>query len=201
MPAETITVVLSKLGWIRAAKNEIEGSSLNYRGNDAFHLQVIGKNNATLLVIDHQGKSYTLNARELPGARGHGDPISSYINIPDKTQFNNLLLAKEGEYYLLASSDAYGFIAPFADLCTRNKAGKHCVNLSTGASLLPAQKVTDADHLVCVSSVGNLLIFPLDQVAQLSRGKGHRLMNVKSKDGETLQHVQLMQSGAGFTRY
>ena len=150
---------------------------------------MVGKNSSQLVIIDNSGKAYTLNPRDLPGARGHGDPVSSFCSLPDKPLFNNLLLGNKGDDYLLASSDAYGYVVPFAEMCSRNKAGKSVVNLSEGSVLLPACKVKDEEFVACISSSGFVLIFPLEQVARLNRGRGHRFIALKKKDQETLKHV------------
>lgn len=191
--SETVTVVLSKLGWIRASKGEIDGSGLSYRGEDSCYLQTTGKNKWNLVVIDTLGKSYTLSPRDLPGARGYGAPISSFITFVDKTKIINMLLAQDSAKYLLASSDSYGFIVPFTSLYSRQKAGKNIVNIGEGAELLPAVKLHKQQWVVCISSSGNILVFPIDEVPQLNRGRGHKLMGVRSKDQEKLTHFTALE--------
>jgi topoisomerase-4 subunit A len=194
IPSEVVTVVLSKQGWIRAARGVIDGSTLNYRGTDKLSIQATGKNNLPLVLIDKSGKSYTVNIRDLPGARGHGEPLSSLLNISDSTKFRDILIDQKESSYLVCSNDSYGFAVPYEALLTRTKNGKNIVNLAQGAKLLRFQKLDGKQWVLCVSNVGKLLVFPVEQLPQLNRGRGNKLMGIASKKDEFLEHVITMSS-------
>lgn len=188
-PSEVVTVALSKQGWIRAAKGAMDGTSLSYRGSDKLSVQATGKNNLPLVLIDKGGKSYTVNIRDLPGARGHGEPLSSLVNVSDSTQFCDVLIDKVESSYLICCDDGYGFQVPYKALLSRTKNGKNVVNIATGAKLLRLQKLDMKVWVICVSNVGKILVFPCHQLPTLNRGRGNKLMGLQAKNGEKLVHI------------
>ena len=124
VPAEAITVVLSKAGWIRAGKgHELDPTTLSYKAGDEYYAHALGKTNQLLVLLDDKGRAYTLNPRELPSARSQGEPITTRIDLQDGGRTAAMLLGDAAERYLLGGSDGYGFIAKLGDLDGRNKAG------------------------------------------------------------------------------
>lgn len=186
---EPITVILSANGWIRSAKGlDIEGDKLNYKSGDKFGCQVNGRSNQSLVLIDNEGRAYTLPTHNLPSARSLGEPVSSRINLPDGRKIVHMICGKEKDQYLLSTSFGYGFIADYEPLLTRNKAGKAAINLA-GGDLLPPCPVTQIKGaFVCaISSAGYMLIFDLPELPVLPKGKGIKIIGVppkKLKDGE-----------------
>ena len=186
---EPVTVVLSANGWIRSAKgHEVSGEKLNYKSGDQFLLQLKTRSNHHLILLDNEGRAYTLATHLLPSARTLGEPVSSKINLPDGRRIVAMLSDQEQAHYLMCSSYGYGFIVPFAELISRNKAGKVLINLS-GATLMPPVKVTNPEQDLCavVSSAGYLLVFSLAELPILSKGKGNKLIGIppaKVKSGE-----------------
>lgn len=187
--SEIVTVVLSRQGWIRMAKGTVDGSTLSYRGTDKLLAQATGKNNLPLVLIDKLGKSYTLTIRDLPGARGYGEPLSSLVNVSDSTNFHDLLMDNKGSNYLVCSDDGYGFSVPYEALLSRTKNGKNVVNLAHGAKLLKLQKLDTKMWVICISNIGKLLVFPSDQLPTLNRGRGNKLMGINAKNEEKLSHI------------
>ncbi|HIP81476.1 MAG TPA: DNA topoisomerase IV subunit A [Leucothrix mucor] len=185
IPSEPVTVVLSEMGWIRAAKgHEIDPHSLSYKQGDKFQASALGRSNQQVVLLDSTGRSYTLSAHTLPSARGQGDPLSGRFKTAPGARFKATLMAKNEEYFLLGSSFGYGFICKFEDMLSRAKAGKATVSLGkAGAEIICPSAITDlqTDKIATVSSEGYLLIINAKELPQLPRGKGNKIINVPSK--------------------
>jgi topoisomerase-4 subunit A len=148
-----------------------------------------------VVFLDRAGRSYALPANSLPSARGHGEPLISRLNPPNGTVWRTALLAEPQDSFLLASSDGYGFVVLFADLCAKNKAGKLTLSLSEGAEPLPPLAVSDGALVALASSGGHLLLFPADGLPRMAKGKGVKLIGLKP--GETVCAAAVMPVGAG----
>ncbi len=183
LPAEAITVVLSKAGWIRAGKgHEIDPMSLSYKAGDEYLTHTLGKTNQLLILLDDKGRAYTLNPRELPSARSQGEPITTKVDLQDGGKVQHLLMGEAGERLLLGGSDGYGFIAKLGDLEGRNKAGKGVISLD-GTPLTP-QRIADlaSDRLAIATAEGRLLVLPVAELPEMAKGKGNKLVALKGED-------------------
>ena len=130
IPAEPVTIVLSKLGWVRAGKgHDIDGASLSYRAGDEFFMQAIGRSNVPVVVIDNEGKSYSLMPHLLPSARGQGEPLTKYLQPSSGVQFAAILSGEPETEYVLASDFGYGFIAKLENLYSKTRTGKGVLKL------------------------------------------------------------------------
>ena len=180
--ADPLTVVLSEKGWIRAAKgHDIDPEALSYKSGDGFKLAAKGRSNLPTVVFDSTGRSYSLPSHQLPSARGQGEPLTGRINPPSGATFEALLTGVDADRYLLASDAGYGFVGRFADLQTKNKAGKAVLSLPKGAGVLQPGSVGSADETAMVAAVSNegrLLVFPLTDLPELSRGKGNKIIGI-----------------------
>lgn len=200
IPAEPITIVLSQQGWIRAAKgHEVDAQALNYKSGDGFQAMLRGRSNLPVIVLDSTGRCYNVNANTLPSARGQGEPLSGRLNPAPGAHFVALLAGQPDELYLLSSSFGYGFICRLEDMLTRNKAGKVLLNVPSGAQVRSpiAIRSVDEEAIAAVTSEGYLLVTPLKELPQLSRGKGNKIINIPSKrlkDGdESMAAIVLLQ--------
>jgi topoisomerase-4 subunit A len=185
VPAEPVTVVLSKAGWIRAGKgHELDPTALSYKAGDEFAFAAQGKTNQLLVLLDHKGRSYTLNPRELPSARSQGEPVTTRLDIQDGARIMGLMMGDASERLVLGSDEGYGFIARLGDLESRLKAGKAVINLSATASVLTPQRVGDVgqDRYALATAEGRLLVFPLAELPELAKGKGNKLVALKGED-------------------
>lgn len=183
LPSEPVTVVLSKMGWIRAAKgHDIDPEALSYKTGDSFLTSAHGRSNQQAVLMDSTGRGYTLSAHTLPSARGQGDPLSGYFSAPANASFEQVIMGAESQYLLMASNFGYGFICKFEDLISRTKSGKAVVSLTKGAKLLAPARLDapDKDYLVVVTSAGYLLAVSMSEIPQLSRGKGNKIINIPS---------------------
>ena len=188
--SEPVTVVLSQAGYARAAKgHEIDPLTLNYRSGDQYLAAAMGRSNQLAMFIDSTGRVYSVLAGTLPSARGQGEPLSSRFKPPDGAAFCGAMIGANEQKYLLASDAGYGFIATLSDLASRNKAGKSILRVSPGGkAVVPAPVPADAECLIAaVSSIGRLLLFEMDELPELAKGKGNKLINIptrKYKGGE-----------------
>lgn len=182
MTADPITVVLSEKGWIRAAKgHEVDPVSLSYKSGDSFKLAARGRSNQSAIILDSTGRAYTVPTHNLPSARGQGEPLTGRINPPSGAGFDGLLMGDGGQRCLLASDAGYGFLTTLAELQTKNRSGKAALSLPAGARVVSPVPVTDAHKWVAaVSNEGRLLLFPLDDLPSLSRGKGNKIISIPS---------------------
>lgn len=186
-PAEPITVVLSKSGWVRAAKgHEVDGKSLSYRAMDEFLMQVAGKSNQVAIFVDSAGKTYAIPAHTLPSARGQGEPLTSRLKPDDGSTFVSVLMGDDAQKVLLASDAGYGFITTLGNLVTKNRNGKQILKLPKNARVLPARLVESLEnqYLAVVTNEGRLLVFPLAELPELPRGKGNKTIQIPTKKAE-----------------
>lgn len=184
VPSEPVTIILSKSGWVRLAKgHDIDAAALNYRAGDEFLHSAHGRSNEQAVFLDAAGRAYALPAHTLPSARGLGEPLSSKFSSPDGSAFRYCLAGDARQKILLASSFGYGFITELENLYSRMKAGKAMISLPAGAVPLAPALIDPATSstVVCVSSDGYMLAFPLSEVPELSKGKGNKLINIPPK--------------------
>jgi len=183
-PSEPVTVVLSEKGWVRAAKgHEINPAELSYKAGDGFRQSVRLRSNQQAIFLDSVGRSYSLAAHTLPSARGQGEPLTGRFNPPSGQSFVALLGGDPEQWWLLASDAGYGFRVQAKDLLANKKAGKAVLSLPRGARVLRPSPIDDADtdRLVAVTSEGRMLVIPANDLPQLTRGKGNKIIGIPSK--------------------
>jgi len=182
MGADPVTVVLSEKGWIRSAKgHEIDPAGLSYKAGDRFHLAARGKTNQPLVLLDDSGRAYTLSAHNLPSARSQGEPITGRINPAAGAHMVGVLLAPPETRYLLASDGGYGFRSSLEALTGKNKAGKSVLSVPKGCNVLPPRRVPDSTEgarVAVVSNEGRLLVFDLEALPEMAKGKGNKMLDI-----------------------
>jgi topoisomerase-4 subunit A len=184
VPSEPVTVILSKAGWVRSAKgHDIDPATLNFRAGDEFQHSACGRSNEQAVFLDSAGRAYSLSAHGLPSARGLGEPLTSRFTPEPGKQFLWTLCGDPAQKIVLASSFGYGFVTELGNLHSRMKAGKALLSVPAGAEpVMPALVTAPAGNLiVCATSDGYLLAFPLEEVPELAKGKGNKLINVPPK--------------------
>ena len=185
IPAENVTVVLSEKGWVKAAKgHDIDSSALNYKSGDSFLKDAKGRSNKMAIFLDSTGRSYTLLANSLPSARGQGEPLTGRLTPPIGAEFIDVVMGDDDQPIILSSDAGYGFISSLGNLQSKTKSGKHAITLSKQAKTMRVTKVDDAesDFLAVVTNRARLLIFPVSELPQLSKGKGNKLIQIKNED-------------------
>ena len=178
---EPITVVLSVKGWIRALKGHIaDVSGLQFKAGDelacAFHAQTTDK----VLLFAEDGRFFTLAADKLPGGRGMGEPVSIMVDFPENACVVAAFVHDPARKLLVATSEGRGFTVPEKDVVAMTRKGRQVLNVAAGQAArhcVPAA----GDHVAVLGENRKLVIFPLDQVPEMTRGKGVRLQ--KYKDG------------------
>lgn len=182
--ADPTTVILSEKGWIRAAKgHDVEGETLNYRSGDAFLTQARGKTNEPVYFIDSTGRSYSVSAHSLPSARGHGEPLTSKLKPADGATFIDMQMGNNKQLILTASTAGYGFISTLENLASKNKAGKSFLNCPKGTQALTLQLIADVEQqlIAAATTTGHLILFPVNELPELTKGKGNKIINIPSK--------------------
>jgi topoisomerase-4 subunit A len=180
---EPITVVCSQMGWIRAMKGHADlTSEMKFRDGDgprfAFHAQTTDK----LLILGSQGRVFTLAANNLPGGRGLGEPVRLMVELPNEVQIVDIFAYVPGTKRLMASSAGDGFVVAEEEILAQTRSGKQVLNVKGETTALLCRAIADGDtHVVTVGENRKLLIFPLDELPEMGRGKGVRLQ--KFKDG------------------
>jgi topoisomerase-4 subunit A len=195
LTSEATTVVLSRLGWVRAAKgHDIDVRSLSYKGDDEYQASARGRNLQQAVFIDSTGRAYSLDAHQLPAARGYGEPLSGTVDPPDGATFAAVLIGEPDDLWLLASDAGYGFTVKLRELYARNKKGKSVLKVPENALVLPAQPLPDRSALaIFVNNNGEVLALPADQIEEMSAGKGQNLFGIPGKkSAERKQYLVAM---------
>lgn len=184
MPSETITIVLSENGWVRAAKgHDIDGLALSYKSGDAFLDQALGHSRQMALFLDSTGRSYSVPAHTLPSARSHGEPLTGRLSPASGVGFTQVLLGNPQDKVLVASSAGYGFMTTIENCYSKNKAGKALITLTAGSRILKLATVAENDWVMVVTSEPRMLVFPAVELPELAKGKGNKLIQMP-KDAE-----------------
>jgi topoisomerase-4 subunit A len=171
VPREPITVILSDKGWIRAAKGRVEDpSELKFKEGDSLGFLVPAETTDKLLILASDGRFFTLDCAKLPGARGHGEPLRLMVDLDDRVKIIDVFAHKPGRKRVLASKAGYGFIMPEDEAIAFRRAGKQVLNGEAVVSIEAA-----GDHLAVIGDNGKILIFPIEELPEMPRGKGVKL--------------------------
>ena len=178
---EPITIVCSKMGWIRAMKGHIAlDQELKFKDGDGpahiFHAETTDK----IMLFGTNGRFYTLAASGLPGGRGMGEPVRLMVDLPNEAEIVSLFIHAPERKLLVASTAGDGFVVTEAEVMAQTKTGKQALNVRDSVRALVCTPVT-GDYVACVGENRKVLIFPLSELPEMARGKGVRLQ--KYKDG------------------
>ena len=206
--SEAMTVVLSEMGWVRAAKgHDIDPASLNYKAGDGFLAAARGRSNQLAVFADSTGRTYALPIHNLPSARGQGEPLTGRLSPPPGAVFVGVIIGNADDLYLFCSDAGYGFVVKLEDLIAKNKNGKAVLSLPKGARVLPPAPVKDSgtDVVAVVSNLGRMLVFPVAELPQLSKGKGNKIMAIPTAKvaarEEFVTAIASVPSGASLVVY
>ncbi|MEE9380018.1 MAG: DNA topoisomerase IV subunit A, partial [Hyphomonadaceae bacterium] len=181
-PKEPLTIVLSKKGWIRALKGHVaDPETAKFKEGDSLYLAAQMLSTDKLILMASDGRAFTLGADKLPGGRGHGEPIRLSIDLEDSVDIIDMFKLDESRKRLVASDAGYGFIVPENELVSTRKAGKQSVN-PPGDSRLTICEVISGDHIGVIGTNRKMLVFPLDDLPEMARGKGVKLQNYRGDD-------------------
>ena len=181
-PKEPMTVVLSKQGWIRGLKGHgLDLDGTKFKDGDELFLSEELMTNDKIVLMASDGRAFTLPADKLPGGRGHGEPIRLSIELEDSVDIVTMFKLVPERKRVVASSGGYGFVVAESDLESSRKAGKSAVNPPDG-TVLSICHIVEGDYLAVVGTNKKLLIFPLDDLPEMARGKGVKLQSYRGKD-------------------
>jgi topoisomerase-4 subunit A len=176
---EQVTVVCSLKGWVRTIKgHNVDEATLKYKEGDASRFIVAAETTDKLLVFATNGRFYTIGVDKLPGGRGHGEPLSLMIDLGNDADIVQLLVHQPDRKLFVASSDGRGFIVPESDVAAQTRNGKQVLNVSgdiEAQTCVPAE----GDHAAVIGDNRKLLIFPLSELPEMSRGRGVKLQSYK----------------------
>lgn len=193
-----MTVILSEKGWIRAAKGHLDdkaAADLKFKEGDGPRFAIHAQSTDKVLVFGTNGRFYTLGCDRLPSARGHGEPIRLMIELGNEQDIVQLIVLKGGRKFFVASDAGRGFIVPEDDVVAQTKNGKQVLNLADKEKAQAFSIVPEnANSAAALSEGRKLLIFPLDQVPEMGRGRGVLLQ--KSK-GDHLSDAQAFKLSEG----
>jgi topoisomerase-4 subunit A len=177
---ENLTVICSEKGWIRAFKGHLEDiSELRFKTDDSLGFALRCESTDKILVFASNGRFYTLGADKLPGARGDGEPLKMMLDMGE-AGIVQMLVFKGGRRLLVASSDGRGFVAPEDEVLAQTRAGKQVLNIGEGSEARVCA-IVEGDTVAVIGDNRKLLFFPLDQLPEMTRGRGVTLQ--KYKDG------------------
>ncbi len=176
---EPITVICSQMGWIRAIRGHLaEGPDARYKEGDRGRFWLHAETTDRIVVFATNGRFYTLEGDKLSGGRGHGEPVRLMVDLGNDEDIVALMVHRPGRRLLVASSDGRGFIVEEDQVLAQTRAGKQVLNPATGEEAQVATPL-EGDHLAVVGDNRKLAIFSLEQLPEMTRGRGVRLQRYK----------------------
>lgn len=180
---EPITIVCSNKGWIKAMKGHgVNAKDVKYKDGDRGAFIIEGQTTDKLLVFGTNGRFYTIGCDKLPPGRGFGEPLRIMVDLPNDADIAHMRLYREGQKLLVAATSGHGFVVKADDVLAQTKSGKQVLNVS-GNVEAKLCKVVDPSHdqIAVIGQNRKMLVFTLDELPEMGRGKGVILQ--KYKDG------------------
>src|SRR5207244_2632459 len=180
VPDEPVTISLSRNGWIRSRQGHgLDASQFAYKSGDAPFVVTETRTVQPIIVLDTKGRAYTIRASDVPGGRGDGVPVTTLIDLQPGAKVAHAIAGSPEQKYLVAGSGGYGFIASFGDMVSRVRAGKAFMSLGDDEEPLPPAPLSPGrDHVAALSANGRVLVFPLNEMRELERGRGVIVMGL-----------------------
>jgi topoisomerase-4 subunit A len=193
---EPCTVVISEKGWVRTLKGHVEDiSGLAFKTDDKLDHAFFAETTSKLLLFATNGKFYSLDVAKLPGGRGHGEPIRMFIDMEQDAAIVSLFINKGERKFLIASSEGQGFVVKEEDCVGNTRKGKQVLNVTMPNEACAIATVS-GDTVAVIGTNHKMVLFPLDQVPEMARGRGVRLQKYTSAK---LSDVAVFESRAGLT--
>jgi topoisomerase-4 subunit A len=193
---EPVTVVVSDKGWVRALKGHVSDlPSLQFKGDDKLKLAFFAETTSKLLVYATNGRFYTIEASKLPGGRGHGEPVRLFIDLEQESDLVSVFPFVGGRKFLVASREGRGFVVPEDECLANTRKGKQVLNVDAPDEAC-AMAVVEGEQVAVIGDNRKMLVFPLEQVPEMTRGRGVRLQ--RYKDGG-LSDAKTFKGAEGLT--
>ncbi|HEY2758052.1 MAG TPA: DNA topoisomerase IV subunit A, partial [Pseudolabrys sp.] len=178
---EPVTIVVSEKGWIRALRGHVADlSGVAFKNDDALKFAFPTESTAKILIFGSNGRFYTIEASKLPGGRGHGEPVRLFIDLEQEADVVSAFAYQGGRKFLVASYEGNGFIVPEDEVLGTTRKGKQVLNLKA-PDRAAAMTIVDGDLVATVGENRKMVIFGIDQVPEMTRGRGVRLQRYKEK--------------------
>ncbi len=178
---EPITVVVSEKGWVRALRGHVTDlSGVTFKNDDALRFAFPTETTAKILIFGSNGRFYTLDASKLPGGRGHGEPLRLFIDLEQDADVVAAMAYDGSRKFLVASYQGNGFIVPESEVLGTTRKGKQVLNLKA-PDRAAAMTVVTGEQVATVGENRKLLVFPIDQVPEMTKGRGVRLQRYLDK--------------------
>jgi topoisomerase-4 subunit A len=178
---EPVTIVVSEKGWIRALRGHVADlSGVAFKNDDALRFAFPAETTSKILIFASNGRYYTLEASKLPGGRGHGEPVRLFIDLEQEADVVSAFVYQGGRKFLVASYEGNGFIVPEDEVLGTTRKGKQVLNLKA-PDKAAAMTIVDGDLVATVGENRKMVIFGIDQVPEMTRGRGVRLQRYKEK--------------------
>jgi topoisomerase IV subunit A len=176
---EPITVVVSQKGWIRALKGTVTDlSGVAFKADDALRYAFAAETTSKCLIFATNGRFYTIEAGKLPGGRGHGEPVRLFIDLEQEADLVAVFPAAGGRKFLVASREGRGFVVPEDECLANTRKGKQVLNVAMPDEAR-AMCVVAGDTVAAIGENRKMVVFGLDQVPEMTRGRGVRLQRYK----------------------
>ena len=178
VPDEPITITVSRHGWIRSRQGHgLDATQFAYKAGDTPLAVLETRTISPVVVLDSAGRAYTIRASEIPGGRSDGVPVTTLIELQGGAKIAQAITGLPQQKYLVAGTGGYGFIASLQDMVSRVKAGKAFMTLAPDEEpLAPVALTAGLDHVAALSSKGRLLVFGIDEMREVPRGRGVIIM-------------------------
>jgi topoisomerase IV subunit A len=193
---EPVTIVVSEKGWVRTLKGHVADlSGLTFKTDDKLDHAFFAETTSKLLLFATNGKFYSLDVAKLPGGRGHGEPIRMFVDMEQDAAIVSLFVNKGERKFLIASTEGQGFVVKEEDCVGTTRKGKQVLNVQMPVEARAIATVT-GDTVAVIGSNHKMVVFPLDQVPEMARGRGVRLQKYTSA---TLSDVTTFDAKTGLT--
>lgn len=193
---EPITVILSQKGWIRCIKGHANlNDDFKFKDDDALQLAVHAQTTDKIVLFDTSGKFFNISGSEIPSGRGFGQPLRLMIDLGNNDTICEMFVFEPKASYVIASTDGKGFVVDENHLLAQTRNGRKIMNLADGETAMFCKKIT-GDMIATVGENRKLLIFPIEEIPGMARGRGVTLQ--KYKDGR-LSDMQIFKKEEGFT--
>jgi len=200
---EPITLVCSEKGWIRAIKGHLtedQIKDLKFKEGDKGRFAFTAQTTDKLVVFATNGRFYTLPCDRFPGGRGHGEPLRLMVDLPNDADITDMFTHMSGRRLLVASDTGRGFVVCEDDVLAQTKSGKQVLNVSGNEEAATCSFVTEgSDHIAAIGSNRKIIIFPIDEMPVMTRGKGVILQRYKKGGGAILKDVKAFKLADGLS--